>query len=201
VAAARAAWMATQLQLDPTRLVFLDETGTATNMARLRGRAKRGQRVVGRVPWGHWKVLTFLAGLRQDGITAPFVIDRAMTRAIFLAYLQQCLLPTLRPGDIVVMDNLPAHKGGKVRQIIEAAGAELRYLPAYSPDPGLRRGRLSTRSSRLSPNSKPTCAKPKSDRSTPLATASAACSISLLPPNAPTSLPIADMLEPDRIPL
>lgn len=126
--------MATQLQLDPARLVFLDETGTATNMARLRGRAKRGQRVVGRVPWGHWKVLTFLAGLRRDGITAPFVIDRAMNRAIFVAYLQQCLVPTLQPGDIVVMDNLPAHKGGKVRQIIEAAGAELRYLPAYSPD-------------------------------------------------------------------
>jgi len=134
VAAARAAWIAAQPDLDPARLVFLDETGTTTNMARLRGRAKRGARLVGRVPWGHWKVLTFLAGLRQDGITAPFVIDRAMTRAIFLEYLRQCLVPTLAPGDIVVMDNLPAHKGQAVRQIIEAAGAELRYLPAYSPD-------------------------------------------------------------------
>jgi transposase len=134
VAAARAAWQADQPALDPARLVFIDETGTSTNMARLRGRGKRGQRVVGRVPWGHWKVLTFVAGLRQDGITAPFVIDCAMTRAIFLEYLRQCLIPTLRPGDIVVMDNLPAHKGGAVRQIIEAAGAELRYLPAYSPD-------------------------------------------------------------------
>ena len=134
VAAARAAWIAAQPDLDPARLVFLDETGTATNMARLRGRAKRGARLVGRVPWGHWKVLTFLAGLRQDGITAPFVIDRAMTRAIFLEYLRQCLGPTLAPGDIVVMDNLPAHKGEAVRQIIETAGAELRYLPAYSPD-------------------------------------------------------------------
>ena len=134
VAAARAAWIAAQPDLDPTRLIFLDETGTSTNMARLRGRAKRGARLVGRVPWGHWKVLTFLAGLRQDGITAPFVIDRAMTRAIFLEYLRQCLVPTLAPGDIVVMDNLPAHKGEAVRQIIEAAGAELRYLPAYSPD-------------------------------------------------------------------
>lgn len=134
VAAARAAWIAAQPDLDPTRLIFLDETGTSTNMARLRGRAKRGARLVGRIPWGHWKVLTFLAGLRQDGITAPFVIDRAMTRAIFLEYLRQCLIPTLAPGDIVVMDNLPAHKGEAVRQIIEAAGAELRYLPAYSPD-------------------------------------------------------------------
>ena len=134
VAAARAAWIAAQPDLDPARLVFIDETGTSTNMARLRGRAKRGRRVIGRVPWGHWKILTFVAGLRQDGITAPFVIDRAMTRAIFTEYLRQCLVPTLAPGDIVVMDNLPAHKGGAVRQIIEAAGAELRYLPAYSPD-------------------------------------------------------------------
>jgi len=126
--------VAAQPTLAPARLVFIDETGTSTNMARLRGRAKRGTRLVGRVPWGHWKVLTFVAGLRHDGITAPFVIDRAMTRAIFTEYLRQCLIPTLAPGDIVVMDNLPAHKGGAVRQIIEAAGAELRYLPAYSPD-------------------------------------------------------------------
>jgi transposase len=134
VAAARATWKADQPTLDPARLVFIDETGTSTTMARRRGRAKRGRRVVGRVPWGHWKVLTFVAGLRQGGVTAPFVIDRAMTRAIFLEYLRQCLGPTLQPGDIVVMDNLPAHKGEKVRQIIAAAGAELRYLPAYSPD-------------------------------------------------------------------
>jgi transposase len=134
VAEARAAWIAAQPDLDPARLVFIDETGTSTNMGRLRGRAKRGRRVIGRVPWGHWKILTFVAGLRQDAITAPFVIDRAMTRAIFTEYLRQCLVPTLAPGDIVVMDNLPAHKGGAVRQIIEAAGAELRYLPPYSPD-------------------------------------------------------------------
>jgi transposase len=134
VAAARAVWQAAQPTLDPARLVFIDETGTSTSMARLRGRAKRGERVVGRVPWGHWKILTFVAGLRQDGVTAPFVIDRAMTRAIFLEYLRRCLVPTLRPGDIVVMDNLPAHKGEAVRKTIEEAGAELRYLPAYSPD-------------------------------------------------------------------
>jgi transposase len=134
VAAARAAWREDQPGLDPARLVFIDETGTSTNMARLRGRAKRGRRVVGRVPWGHWKTMTFLAALRHDAITAPFVIDRAMTGAIFVEYLRQCLVPTLSPGVIVVMDNLPAHKNAVVRQIIEAAGAELRYLPPYSPD-------------------------------------------------------------------
>jgi transposase len=134
VAEARIAWKEAQPALDPARLVFIDETGTSTAMARLRGRARRGHRVIGRVPWGHWKTMTFLAGLRHDAITAPFVIDKAMNRTIFLEYLRQCLVPTLQPGDIVVMDNLPAHKGPAVRQIIEAAGAELRYLPPYSPD-------------------------------------------------------------------
>ena len=134
VAQARIAWQEDQPLLDPKRLVFIDETGTSTAMARLRGRAKRGRRVVGRVPWGHWKTMTFVAGLRHDAITAPFVIDKAMNRTIFLEYLRRCLVPTLSPGDIVVMDNLPAHKGAAVRQIIEAAGAELRFLPPYSPD-------------------------------------------------------------------
>ena len=134
VAAARAVWKADQPALDPRRLVFIDETGTATNMARLRGRARRGCRLVGRVPWGHWKIVTFVAGLRHDAITAPFVIDRAMTSAIFIEYVRQCLVPTLSPGDIVVMDNLQPHKNPKVRDLIEAAGAELRFLPAYSPD-------------------------------------------------------------------
>lgn len=134
VAAARIAWKSDQPMLDPARLVFIDETGTSTAMARLRGRGKCGQRVVGRVPWGHWKTMTFVAGLRQDAITAPFVIDRAMTGAIFVEYIRQCLVPTLRPGDIVVMDNLPAHKRDEVRELVEAAGGELRYLPAYSPD-------------------------------------------------------------------
>jgi len=103
-------------------------------MARLRGRAKRGCRVVGRVPWGHWKIVTFVAGLRHDAITAPFVIDRAMTSVIFIEYVRRCLVPSLSPGDIVVMDNLQPHKNAKVRELIEAAGAELRFLPAYSPD-------------------------------------------------------------------
>jgi transposase len=134
VAAAREVWKEDQPLLDPARLVFIDETGTSTNMTRLRGRARRGRRVIGRVPWGHWKTMTFVAGLRHDAITAPFVIDKAMNRAIFLEYLRQCLVPTLSAGDIVILDNLPAHKGEAVREIIEAAGAELRYLPPYSPD-------------------------------------------------------------------
>ena len=193
MAAARAVWKAEQPTLDPARLVFIDETGTSTNMARTRGRDKHGQRVIGRVPWGHWKILTFVAGLRQHGITAPFVIDRAMTRAIFIEYLRQCLVPTLKPGDIVVMDNLPAHKGQIVQQIIAAAGAELRYLPPIPP--------ISIRSSRPSPSSNPTCAKPSNDQSTPCGNASEPCSTFSAPKNAQTSSQTTDMLELERIPL
>jgi transposase len=134
VAAARERWRAGQGLLDPSRLIFIDETGTSTNMARLRGRARRGERLIGKVPHGHWKITTFVAGLRCDAITAPFVIDRPMNSAIFKAYLEQCLVPTLRTGDIVVMDNLSSHKSDEVREIIEAAGAMLLYLPPYSPD-------------------------------------------------------------------
>jgi transposase len=103
-------------------------------MARLRGRCRRGERLVGKVPHGHWKITTFVAGLRRSALTAPFVIDRPMNSAIFKVYLEQCLVPTLRAGDIVVMDNLSSHKSIEVRQIIEAAGANLLYLPPYSPD-------------------------------------------------------------------
>jgi transposase len=134
VTAARALWKANQALLDPARLVFIDETGTSTNMARLRGRSKRGQLLIAKVPHGHWKITTFVAGLRHDGMTAPFVIDKPMNGAIFRSYLEQCLVPTLQSGDIVVMDNLSSHKSQAVRQIIEAAGAKLLYLPPYSPD-------------------------------------------------------------------
>jgi transposase len=114
--------------------VFIDETGTATDMARTRGRGPRGARVLGRVPHGHWKTTTFIAGLRTTGLVAPFVIDRPTDRDVFLTYVACCLVPELRPGDIVVMDNLPAHKVDGVRRMIEAAGARLFYLPPYSPD-------------------------------------------------------------------
>ncbi len=114
--------------------MFVDETGTSTKMARRYGRAPKGERCRAPVPHGHWKTTTFTAGLRLSGMIAPLVLDGPMTGAAFLAYVEQMLVPTLVPGDIVVMDNLPAHKVGGVRTAIEAAGASLRYLPPYSPD-------------------------------------------------------------------
>jgi transposase len=131
---ARQAWRAAQPDLDPARLVFIDETGASTKMARLYGRSPRGTRCIASIPHGHWKTTTFVGALRQTGVTAPMVLDGAMDGAAFLAYVEQVLSPTLQPGDIVVMDNLPAHKPDEVRSAIEQAGAELRYLPPYSPD-------------------------------------------------------------------
>ena len=134
MAAARWRWRQDQPSLDPARLVFIDETGTSTNMVRSRGRSRRGTRLLGRVPHGHWKITTFVAGLRRGEIAAPFVIDRPMNSAIFLTYVTKCLVPALRDGDIVVMDNLKPHKAAGVREAIEAVGAKLLYLPPYSPD-------------------------------------------------------------------
>lgn len=132
--AARGLWRCLQPRLDPRRLVFIDETGTQTKMARRRGRAPRGQRLVAAVPHGHWKTLTLIAALRCDGITAPMVIDQPMNGQIFQAWVEQVLRPTLKAGDIVVWDNLPAHKIASARAAVEAAGATLLWLPAYSPD-------------------------------------------------------------------
>lgn len=120
--------------MNPERLVFIDETGAATDMARRYGRCPRGQRLVASVPWGHWKTTTFVAALRVEGITAPCVFDGPMDGPCFRAYIEQFVVPILRPGDIVVMDNLSSHKVVGIREAIEAAGAELRYLPPYSPD-------------------------------------------------------------------
>jgi transposase len=130
----RATWFEDQLDLDPNALVFIDETGASTKMARRHGRAPRGQRLRSSVPHGHWKTTTFVGGLRLSGMTAPMVLDGPMTGGWFVAYVQQVLVPTLRPGDIVILDNLAAHKNADVRRAIEAAGAELRFLPPYSPD-------------------------------------------------------------------
>ncbi|MER8461279.1 IS630 family transposase [Mesorhizobium sp. M1300] len=127
-------WFDGQLDLDPAKLVFIDETGLSTKMARLRGRAPRGERCRAGVPHGHWKTTTFTGALRLTGMTAPFVYDGAMNGNVFLAYVEQVLVPTLSQGDVVVMDNLPAHKAAGVRDAIEAAGASLLYLPPYSPD-------------------------------------------------------------------
>ena len=119
---------------DPARLVFIDETWTKTSMVRLRGRCPRGERLIGYAPQGHWKTITFVAGLRHRGMVAPFVVDGPMNGPIFLAYVKQCLVPTLKRGDIVIMDKLPVHMVTGVKEAIEAVGATLLYLPPYSPD-------------------------------------------------------------------
>lgn len=130
----REAWRIGQCGLNPSKLVFIDETWVKTNMTRTRGRAPLGERLVDYVPYGHWKTTTFLAALRLKGLTAPLVIDGAVNGDIFLAYVRQHLVPTLRKNDIVVMDNLSSHKLDGVRQAIEAVGATVLYLPPYSPD-------------------------------------------------------------------
>lgn len=134
MAAKRRRWRGWQGFIDPARLVFLDETSVATNMARRYGWCPASLRLVAPVPHGHWKTTTFIAGLRLGGVTAPLVLDGPMTGAAFLAYAEQVLAPTLAPGDVVVMDNLAAHKVAGVREAIAAAGASVLYLPPYSPD-------------------------------------------------------------------
>jgi transposase len=120
--------------LDPARLVFIDETSANTKMVRLHGRCARGERLVDYVPQGHWKTITFVAALRQHGMKASHTIDGAMTGKRFLTYVERCLAPTLKRNDIVMLDNLPAHKAAGIREAVEARGATLRYLPKYSPD-------------------------------------------------------------------
>lgn len=127
-------WFEGQLDLDPDHLVFIDETWASTNMARTRGRAPRGERLRAAIPHGHWKTTTFVAGLRNTGMVAPMVLDGPINGLSFQAYIDQVLVPGLRPGDIVVMDNLGSHKRPSVRAAIEAVGASLLYLPPYSPD-------------------------------------------------------------------
>ncbi len=120
--------------MDPQAFVFLDETGATTNMARRYGWSPRGERLVDAAPHGHWKTTTFLAGLRSSGIVAPLVLDGPMTGEAFLAYVRQFLAPELKPGDVVVMDNLAAHKVAGVAEAVRAVGASILYLPPYSPD-------------------------------------------------------------------
>ena len=120
--------------MDPGKLVFIDETGASTKMARLRGRARKGERCRAAIPHGHWKTTTFTAGLRLSGLAAPMLLDGPMNGDAFLAYVEQVLAPELEQNDIVIMDNLPAHKVTGVRQAIEKVGASLLYLPPYSPD-------------------------------------------------------------------
>jgi len=131
---ARASWREAQPTLDPKRLVFLDESGVSSKMARVRGRCRRGERLVAAIPHGHWQTLTFVAALRHDRIDAPMVLDGPIDGAAFLTYVRHFLIPTLAPGDLVIADNLGAHKGQPVRDAIEAAGASICFLPPYSPD-------------------------------------------------------------------
>lgn len=130
----RARWKRHQHRIDPSRLVFIDETWAKTNMTRTRGRSRRGERLVAKVPHGAWKTLTFIAALRHDRIEAPMVLDGPINGDWFRAWVEQALIPTLKPGDVVVLDNLGSHKGKAVRQAIRKAGVHLLFLPPYRPD-------------------------------------------------------------------
>jgi transposase len=134
IARKRARWKTHQGRIDPRRLVFIDETWIKTNMAPLRGWGPRGQRLAARVPHGHWKTLTFIGALRHDRIDAPFVIDGPINGDLFTLYVRKVLVPTLKQGDVVVLDNLGSHKGQAARKAIRAAGVHLLFLPPYSPD-------------------------------------------------------------------
>jgi transposase len=134
VARRRARWKRHQAKIDPKRLVFIDETWVKTNMTPIRGWGPRGKRLIGKAPHGHWRTLTFVGALRIDRIDAPCVFDGPINGESFLAYVEQVLLPTLKPGDIVVIDNLGSHKSKAVRKAIRSAGAKLFFLPPYSPD-------------------------------------------------------------------
>jgi len=134
IACHRARWKTHQKRFDPGRLVFIDETWTKTNMAPLRGWSPCGQRLPAKAPFGHWNIPTFIAALRADRVEAPWLLDGPINGERFRLYIEKVLVPTLRPGDIVVMDNLGSHKSKAVRQAIRAAGAKLFFLPKYSPD-------------------------------------------------------------------
>ena len=188
MAEARQRWKAGQPGLDAKRLVFVDETGTSTKMVRTHGRCRRGQRLIGKAPWGHWKTTTFTAGLRCDGLVAPFVLEGPMNGEAFLVYVETVLAPSLSEGDIVVIDNLSAHKVAGVRALIEARGAILLYLPPYSPD--LNPTKWHSQSSR------PCCARPPHEPETHFGTQSPTSSAHSRQTNAPTTSRTQDMLQP-----
>ena len=182
-----------RMRLQPARLVFIDETAVNTKMTRLRGRSRRGQRLRASAPFGRWGTQTFIAALRCDGLTAPWVVDGAMDRAAFNAYVETQLAPTLRPGDVVIADNLSVHKSARAAQALKARGAWFLFLPQYSPDLNPSRWR--------SPRSKRSCARrPRapSRRSGPPWATSAPCSA---PTNAGTSSKKPVMRPVKRTPL
>ena len=189
----RAQWTKYQGRIDPSRLVFIDETWTKTNMAPLRGWAPRGRRLVAQVPHGHWKTSTFLAALRHDRIAAPWLLEGPIDGESFQTYVEKVLVPTLRSGDIVIMDNLGSHKGKAVRQFIRAAGAKLISCRNTRP--------TSTQSNRSLPSSSICCAKPKRALSMPSAQQSGSSWEPLRPTNAQTFSKTQVMPQPKFIPL
>ena len=187
----RREWFAGQLDLDPEKLIFIDETGASTNLARKGGRCRRGRRLRASVPHGHYKTVTLVAGVRLRGLVAQKVFDRPINAALFEEWVETCLVPTLSKGDVVIMDNLPAHKGPRVEKLIKAVGAELRYLPPYSPDMNPIEkafSKLKAYLRKIVP-SQASCAPSKP------------APISSNPPNAQTILWPVDTIQPDRIPL
>jgi hypothetical protein len=167
------------MRLEPHRLVFVDETGTTTKMTRLRGRARRGERVKASAPFGHWATQTFIAALRCDGLTAPWIVDRPMNRSIFDTWVETQLAPTLQPGDVVILDNLASHKSEKARAILKERGAWLLFLPLTAP--------TSTRSRWPSPSSRPTSGGSAPGPSTPSGEPSATYAASTPQANAGTT--------------
>ena len=191
VARKRQRWKAHQGRLDPARLIFIDETWAKTNMTRVRGWAPRGCKLLAKVPQGHWRTLTFLAALRCDRIDAPCVIDGPINGENFLAYVEQVLVPTLKVGDVVVIDNLGSHKSKAVRRAIRATALTSSSCRPTAP--------TSTRSSRSSPSSRPCSERPQSARSKRPGSESAHSCRPSLRRNAPTILETLDMLQSNRI--
>ena len=189
----RTRWRAHQGRIEASRLVFIDETWIKTNMAPLRGWGPRGRRLRAYAPHGHWKTLTFIAALRCDGIDAPFVFDGPINGEAFQLYVDRILAPTLRPGDVVIMDNLGSHKGKAARAAIRARKAHLIFLPPYSPD--------------LNPieqvfaSSSTSCATPSPGMSKPPGAKPASSSTSSAHRNAPTISPTPDTVPSNGVPL
>jgi DDE superfamily endonuclease len=191
VARRRARWQAHQARVEAQRLVFLDETWTTTAMARLRGWGRCGTRLIEPAPHGHWRTLTFIAALRQDGLAAPCVFDGPINGRRFLASVEQMLVPALKGGDIVVMDNLGSHKSEAIRRAIRAVGAHLFSCRPTRP--------TSTPSSRSLPSSSTCCAKPPNEASRPHGAASGTCSTASAQPIASTTSGTTAMLQPEPI--
>jgi hypothetical protein len=147
----RAQWRRYQGRIDPARLVFIDETGTKTNLAPRRGGGPRGERRRAKVPYGHWNTMTFIAALRWDRSEAPWLLDRPINADRFQAYVENAWVPTLRHGDLVIVDNLSCHKRRAIRSLLRQAGAKLLFLPKYSPDLNHRRRRSPGRVSGAAP--------------------------------------------------